>query len=151
MKILELMVRLKGKKYVLIFGLLLPIVSFAQESKLFTCNATLADKIFHQLKIEVSGGKVTGFSYTTVASNGNTCELEAKRNTKKSDWKDDEQSTVISMRALGQDAGTVRIQKGDNFYKLTILTPLDLSCGLQGYIAPVAILHINNKTCELRK
>ena len=140
-----------SRRYLILCGFLLPGISLAQEKQVFTCDAVLGGKIQHKLKIEMLAGKITDFRYTSIAPNGHSCDIGAKRNRKNSDWQDEGQSTVISTRALGQDSGTVRIEKGGNSYKLTVLSPLDLSCGLQGYIAPIVILHTNNKKCELHE
>ncbi len=142
--------KLMVKRYFILFGFLFPGISFAQETHVYTCDAILKGKIQHKLKIEMNAGKINDFRYTSIAPNGHSCDIGAKRNRKNSDWQDEGQSTVISTRALGRDSGTVRIEKGGNSYKLTVLSSIDLSCGLQGYIAPIVILHINNKKCELQ-
>jgi len=140
-----------SRRYLILCGFLLPGISLAQEKQVFTCDAVLGGKIQHKLKIEMLAGKITDFRYTSIAPNGHSCDIGAKRNRKNSDWQDEGQSTVISTRALGQDSGTVRIEKGGNSYKLTVLSSIDLSCGLQGYIAPIVILHTSNKKCELHE
>lgn len=119
---------------------LLPSSSGSQDVKKLSCRAISQLGIEHILEIETSGDRIITLSYGSMTPQGQTCDFIADRTDKNSIWEDKGEKTIISMYALGQEAGKAIIEKGENSYRLAVVGDSRSACAPQGYIALTAIL-----------
>ena len=105
----------------------------------------------HVLTISFEMNTITSFRYFSITGDGDTCEIEGKKNSPTAVWHEDGKGARIDTFALGREAGSVYIQRLDGGYRVTVLSELMYSCGVKGYLVPVVTLIPGVTICEQSK
>ena len=122
--------------------------SFTEEPRKFQCDGTIRN-YEHTFVVEIEKDEILVINYASMTTDGYTCEIIARRNDDQSKWTKHDKGIEIVTSPLGLEAGTVYIETQGSNYKLTVRSGMAESCGIKGYLAPVAILKLGQPDCDL--
>jgi hypothetical protein len=108
--------------------------------------------VWYDAKISLSGGKIEGFSYSSMRKNGHTCEIEGSRSAPDVKWVDENKNkSIVIVDLLGDEKSEVSLQENEAVYTIEILSNTSRLCGIAGYISKKVSLSSKLKTCEVQE
>ena len=116
------------------------------------CNwwARRLGTVEHLAEVLVRGGDVWSFSVRSQSPAGATCEASSRRDSHEDVWLvPPEGGSEVQLQALGQAAGTVRIQQQAHAVVLEFVGPTWPACGAGGQIARRVVLPAGAGACQL--